>query len=147
MEDHKDKDQKGSKDGQDRSINIGSAVNVQNITGDNVQVSFVIGQQIITNQDFVNALEKLKEIFESAQIDSTAAKAMENAMSEADAELKESNPDKDKIGQALERAVTIAKGASNIKELLTLAAPLIKEAAGWLGAAGANLLSMVQSIL
>lgn len=146
MEENKDKDQKGSKDRQDRSINIGSAVNVQNITGDNVQVSFVVGQQIITNQDFVSALDKLKEIFESAKIDPSESQAMETAMAEAEAELKESKPDKGKIGRALERAVTIAKGASNIKELLTLAAPLIKEAAGWLGAAGASLLSMVQSI-
>lgn len=143
MEDNKDKDQKGSKDGQNRSVHIGKAVNVQIASGDNAQVSFVAGQQIITNLDFVNALEKLKEIFASAQIDSTAAQAMENAMSEAEAELKESNPDKGRIGQALEKAVTIAKGASNIKELLILAAPLIKEAAGWLGAAGANLLSML----
>jgi len=143
MEDNKDKDQKGSKDGQDRSVHIGSAVNVQNITGDNVQVSFVIGQQIISNQDFLSALDKLKEIFESAKIDPSESQAMETAMSEAEAELKESSPDKGRIGQALEKAVTIAKGASNIKELLILAAPLIKEAAGWLGAAGANLLSML----
>ena len=143
MEDHKDKDQKGSKDGQDRSVHIGKAGNVQIVTGDNAQVKNVISQQIITNLDFVNALEKLKEIFASAQIDSTAAQAIENAMSEAETELKESNPDKGRIGQALEKAVTIAKGASNIKELLILAAPLIKEAAVWLGAAGANLLAFL----
>lgn len=143
MEDKKNQDQTGSKDRQDRSVHIGSADKVQIVSGDNAKVTFVVGQQIITIQDFENALEKLREIFASAQIDSTAAQAMNNAMSEAEAELKESNPDKGRIGQALEKTVTIAKGASNIKELLTLAAPLIKEAAVWLGVAGAKLLAFL----
>ena len=142
----KDPEDSTHKDKQDRSVHIGHAVNVQVISGDNAEVTTVIdGQQVvITTQDVVEALRKVKGILAAAEVDSTKQKEIQAAVSEAEAEMAKDKPEKGRIGQALEKAVTLAKGATNAKELIALAGPVLSKAAAWLGDAGAGLLTMLK---
>lgn len=143
---NKNPEDSNHKDKQDRSVHIGQAVNVQNIVGDNAKVTMVVdGQQVvITTQDVVEALAKVKGILAAAEVDSVRQKEMDLAVAEAEAEMAKDKPEKSKVGQALEKAVTIAKGATNAKELIALATPLLYTAAGWLGDAGAGLLDLLK---
>lgn len=141
----KDSEDSNHKDKQDRSVHIDHADKVQVISGDNAVVHTVFdGQQVvITTQDVIKALKEVKEIFSSAEVDSIKRKEMEDAVSEAEAELTKDQPEKSRIGQALEKAVTLAKGATNAKELIALAGPVLGKAAAWLGDAGTGLLALL----
>lgn len=135
-----------SKNQQDRSVHIGSAKNVQINSGDDMTVNTVFqGQQVvITKQEVIKALKEVNEILATAELDSNQQKELEEALAEAEAEALKDKPEKGKISQVLEKAVTIAKGAANAKELLVLAVPVVQKVALWLGDAGSNILSMLK---
>jgi flagellin-like hook-associated protein FlgL len=58
---------------------------------------------------------------------------VENALTEAEQELKRTNPDRDEVGVALERAISYAKRATKFSATVAALKPHIERAATWLG--------------
>ena len=78
-----------------------------------------------------------------SQIDSQDRKKIENAFSDADDELTKPEPDKDKIGRALDRALDYAKKADGFASNIEALKPHVTNVAAWLGSNWYKLLGVV----
>lgn len=78
-----------------------------------------------------------------AAIESLDRNKIANAMSDAEDELTKSEPNKDEVGQAVQRALSYAKSAEGFAKAVNTLKPHVNEVAGWLGQAWHSIASLV----
>ncbi len=77
------------------------------------------------------------------QLESPDRRKIVNAVDDAQEELKKPNPDKDEVGQALDRALGYAEKANGFAEAMDKLRPHVEKAASWLGEHWYKLLPIV----
>lgn len=130
---------------QNRSVSIGrDAIGNVIQTGDNNNAAVRFQQATLTEPESVNIqaeLAALKAVL--SQLDTPDRRKIENAMSDAEEELKKSDPDKDEVGQALDRALNYATKANGFAEAIDKLRPHVEKAAAWLGQNWHKILAVV----
>jgi hypothetical protein len=130
---------------QNRSISIGRDVIGSLIqTGDNNIASVQFQQAALPEPESVNIqteLAALKAVL--SRLDTPDRRKIENAISDAEEELKKPDPDKDEVGQALDRALNYATKANGFAEAIDKLRPHVEKAAGWLGQNWHKILAVV----
>ena len=121
--------------GGDRSVNIGGNVTGSSIvTGDDNVVQTTYQQVTLPPPDSVDISAELRDLREAlAGLDSPDRRKIENALGDAEDELAKSDPDKDEVGNAVDRALKYASKAQGFAEVAEKLAPHVKNAAAWLG--------------
>ena len=129
----------------DRSINIGGNAASSIIqTGDNNSVVVNFQQACLPQPESVNIQEELAALrIILGQLETLDQRKIVNAIEDAEEELKKSDPDKNEIGQALNRALNYAQKANGFTEAIDKLRPHVEAAAGWLGKHSYKLLSLV----
>lgn len=128
-----------------RSVSIGGNVTGSVVqTGDGNVASADFQQASLPQPETVNisaeivALRKLL-----TQLESADKRKIENALEDAEEELQKPEPDKDEVGQALDRALSYAEKANGFAESIDKLHPHVEKAAGWLGQNWYKLLAVV----
>jgi tRNA splicing ligase len=120
---------------QNRSISIGrDAIGNVIQTGDNNTAAVQFQQATLPQPESINMqaeLIALKAVL--SQLDTPDRRKIENAISDAEEELKKSDPDKDEVGQALDRALNYATKANGFAEAIDKLRPHVEKTAAWLG--------------
>ncbi|MEO0984220.1 MAG: hypothetical protein AAFY20_01580 [Cyanobacteria bacterium J06639_14] len=119
----------------DRSVHIGSSVSGSVIqTGDQNTASIQFQQASLPQPKTVDIgleITALKTLL--SQLASPDKRKIENALEDAEDELQKLEPDKDEVGQALDRALKYAERANGFAEAMDKLRPHVEKAAGWLG--------------
>lgn len=125
-----------------RSVSIGGAANKSIIvTGDRNKVVQTIKRVSVPPPESVDMKAELAALRALlAQLSAPDARKIDNAVGDAEDELRRPQPDKDEVGKALDRAITYAQKAEGFGEAAEKLVPHIVNVAGWLGTAGAMLL-------
>jgi CHAT domain len=130
---------------QNRNVSIGGSVTGSVIqTGDGNTASVQVQPAALPQPqtvDMVSVLEALQTIL--TQLESPDSRKIANAVDDANAELKKPQPDKDEVGQALDRALNYAKKANGFAEAIDKLRPQVEKAAAWLGENWYKLLALV----
>lgn len=131
---------------QNRSVSIGgSMTNGAIITGDSNTASIQVQQAALPQLESVNIqaeLIVLREVL--AQLQAPDQRKIERALEDAEEELKKPEPNKDEVGQALERALNYAQKANGFAEAINKLRPHVEKAAVWLGEHWHKLLPLVR---
>jgi len=119
------------------SINIGgNATGNVIIAGDKNRAALYSEQVALPPEVNINAeLAALREVLSKLQ--SPDQLKIDNAMSEAEAELQKKEPDKDEVGKALERALDYSKKAGTFSQIIQNLQPHVIGAGRGLGRTGA----------
>ncbi len=134
-----------NKGGQNRSVSIGG-----NVTGSAIQT----GDKNTANINFqpvslpapasVNIQAELNALSEIvAKLESSDRRKIDNAFEDAQEELNKPQPDKDEVGQALDRALKYATKAEGFASAIAKLQPHLAKTTAWLGDNWHKLLSLV----
>jgi hypothetical protein len=136
---------KKSTEASDRSINVGRDAIASNlITGDNNTASANYQRITLPPANSVNMQQEVAKLRESLTgIKSDDSIKIDNALSDADSEIKKPKPDKSEVGSAIERVLKYAKAAVGFEELAEKLKPQVINVAAWLGANWHSLLGYV----
>ena len=134
-----------SKSGSDRSVHIGGDANGNVIqTGDRNVASVHYQHATLPPPESVNIQTELIALRAAlSQLNAPDHRKIDNAFSDAEDELAQSDPDKDEIGKALERALGYAKKAEDFTESIATLKPHLTNATSWLGSNWHKLLAVV----
>jgi hypothetical protein len=129
----------------DRSVSVGrDAIGNNIITGDKNKASLHYQQITLPSPSTVNIQQELASLRESlAAVKSEDATKIQNALSDAESELKKPKPDKSEVGGAIERVLKYAKAALGFEEVAEKLKPQIINITAWLGANWHSLLGYV----
>jgi phage-related minor tail protein len=118
-----------------RSVSVGgNAIGAIIQTGDSNQASLNFQSVPLPDPQSVDIQATLSAIRDTlSQLDSSDRKKIDNALSEAEDELKKPQPDKDEVGQALDRAVKYAEKANGFAVAVEKLKPHVTNAVSWLG--------------
>ena len=138
----KNNDNQGS---QNRSVSIGGSVTGSAIqTGDydtaNInyqQVSLPAPESVDIQAEFT----ALREII--TKLETSDSRKIENAFEDAQEEIKKPQPDKDEVGEALNRALKYAKKAEGFASVVEKLQPHLTKTTAWLGDNWHKLLGLV----
>ncbi|AFZ56187.1 CHAT domain-containing protein [Anabaena cylindrica FACHB-243] len=134
-----------NKSGQNRSVSIGGSVTGGAvITGDSNTANINFQQVSLPAPASVNIeaeLNALREIL--AKLETSDRRKIDNAFEEAQEELNKPQPDKDEMGNALNRALKYAKKAGEFASVIAKLQPHLTKITAWLGADWHDLLSLV----
>ncbi len=109
-------------------------------TGDQNLIS--AGLSSTTNSETVDVAGVLRSVREIlATLQTADSRKIENALSDAEVEIAKPVPDREEVGQSLQRVLTYAKNASRFGEIAATLAPHIQRLAFWLGDGWAHLAS------
>ena len=133
-----------NKGGQNRSVSIGgNAAGSAIITGDSSTANINF-QQVIPTPAGVNIqveLNALREIL--AKLETSDRRKIDNAFADAQEELNKPQPDKDEVGDALNRALKYAQKAEGFADAIAHLQPHLAKTTAWLGDNRHELLSFV----
>jgi hypothetical protein len=130
---------------QNRSVSIGGSVTGGAIvTGDHNVTQITFTQTTLPDKETVDIKSAVSEVADLlGQLQSPDGKKIRRALADVEDELSESEPDREEIGAALNRALKYAKDAEGFAELTTkLKAPMPK-VVSWLGDEWEKLLTVV----
>jgi len=131
---------------QNRSISIGgNVVGSAAIPGDSNITTVHYQQAALPSQESVDIhaeLNALRDVL--ITLNTGDRRKIDNAIADAEEELKKPQPDKDEVGQALGRALGYAQKAQGFAESMDKLRPHVEKAAGWLGENWYKLLSLVK---
>jgi hypothetical protein len=129
----------------DRSISVGrDAISSNLITGDHNKASAHYERITLPPPNSVNMQQELVKLRESLTgLNSEDSTKIQNALSDAESELKKPKPDKSEVGGAIERVLKYAKEAVGFGELAEKLKPQVINVAAWLGANWHSLLGYV----
>ncbi len=134
-----------NKGGQNRSVSIGgNATGSAIITGDSSTANVNFQQVSLPAPASVNIqaeLNALREIL--AKLETSDRRKIDNAFADAQEELNKPQPDKDEIGDALNRALKYAKKAEGFADAIAKLQPHLAKTTAWLGDNWHKLLSLV----
>ncbi len=120
---------------QNRSVSIaGSVTGSAIVTGDRNTVSVQWQQATLPEAatvDMAAELVALREVLLSLETPDRGK--IERALADAEEEAQKPEPDKDEVGQALDRAITYATKANGFAEAVEKLTPHVQRAAAWLG--------------
>ena len=123
-----------NKGGQNRSVSIGgNATGSAILTGDSSTANINF-QQVIPTPAGVNIqaeLNALREIL--AKLETSDRRKIDNAFADVQEELNKPQPDKDEVGDALNRALKYAKKAEGFAEAIAHLQPHLAKITAWLG--------------
>lgn len=128
-----------------RSVSVGGSVNNGIITtGDNNTSSINVQQATLPQPESVNIQAELTALRSMLlQLQAPDQKKIERAFEDVEEELKKPNPDKDEVGQALDRAINYAQKANGFAEAIDKLRPHVEKSAAWLGENWHKLLPLV----
>lgn len=131
--------------GQNRSVSIGGSVTGGAIiTGDSNTANINFQQVTLPAPITVNIqaeLNALREIL--AKLETSDRRKIDNAFADAQEELNKPQPDKDEVGDTLNRALKYAKKAEGFASAIAKLQPHLTKITAWLGANWHSLLSLV----
>ena len=134
-----------NKGGQNRSVSIGGSVTGSAIqTGDSNTANINFQPVNLPASASVNIqaeLNALREIL--AKLESSDRRKIDNAFEDAQEELNKPQPDKDEVGQALDRALKYANQAEGFASAIAKLQPHLTKTTAWLGENWHKLLSLV----
>ncbi len=134
-----------NKDGQNRSVSVGGNVSGSSIqTGDH-NIANVQFQPITLptpeSVDIRAELDTLHEIL--AKLETFDRRKIDNAFADAQEKVNKSQPDKNEVGKALDRALDYAKKAEGFTHVAEKLKPHLTKTTAWLGENWHKLLSTV----
>ena len=128
-----------------RSVSIGgNATGAVIVTGDQNVVTAKIKLVTLPPPETVNIaaeIQALREVL--AGLDAPDARKIRNAFEDLDEELAKPKPDKDEVGQALQRALGYAEKVAGFADKVEALAPRVVNAVSWLGKNWHKLLAAV----
>jgi hypothetical protein len=130
----------------DRSVSAGRDMvgNVVTSGDGNTVTANVAVQMTLPDPKSVNILSALSEIrMQLEKMSGENANKVRRALDDATEEANKSNPDKDQIGESVNRAIDLVKKGGALAEDLAQLLPHIKGIASWLGAKWHNLISAI----
>ncbi|MCC5617843.1 CHAT domain-containing protein [Nostoc sp. CHAB 5836] len=134
-----------NKGGQNRSVSIGGSVTGSAIqTGESNTANINFQQVSLPAPATVNIeaeINALREIL--AKLETPDRRKIDNAFEDAQEELNKPQPDKDEVGDALNRALKYANKAEGFASAIAKLQPHLTKITAWLGANWHNLLSLV----
>jgi hypothetical protein len=132
-------------DSSNRSISIGGAVSGSVVqTGDhNITTLTTTTLPPPESVDMNAVVQQLRAMIGQLQLEPKQQLIAKNALDEAELEVKSPQPDKDSLGESLTRAVGVLSKANDVAAQLSKLAPIVVQAAAWLGPHAATLLSLV----
>ena len=113
-------------------------------SGDNNTIAVTFQAASLPEPTSVNIkaeIDALRQIL--APLASPDQRKLDNALADIDDELAKPQPDKDEVGQALDRAMTYAQRASGFAEAIAQLRPHVERTAAWLGKNWYKLLAFV----
>lgn len=134
---------------QNRLVSIGGNVTGSAIaTGDGNTVSVQYQQAALPSPESVDMQAELKALREAlANLQTPDRRKIDNALDEAEDELKKPQPNKDEVGKAVDRALDYAKKADGFTEAIEKIKPRVEKAAAWLGENWYKILGVVNLIV
>jgi len=130
----------------DRSVSIGGNVVGSAVqTGDQNTASIQFQQTTLPPADRVDMraeLSALRAVL--VQLETLDRRKIENALTDAEEELKKPQPNKDEVGQALERALNYAQKTAGFASAIDKLQPPVTKVAAWLGENWYKLLGIVR---
>jgi hypothetical protein len=134
-----------NKGGQNRSVSIGGNVTGGAIiTGDSSNANINFQQVSLPAPATVNIeaeINALREIM--VKLETTDRRKIDNAFADAQEELNKPQPDKDEVGDALNRALKYANKAEGFASTMAKLQPHLTKITAWLGANWHELLNIV----
>ncbi|MBE9211773.1 CHAT domain-containing protein [Plectonema cf. radiosum LEGE 06105] len=134
-----------NKSGQNRSVSIGGSVTGSAIqTGDydsaniNYQQVSLPAPETVNIQAEINSLRKI-----IGKLETSDRRKIENAFEDVQEEIKKPQPDKDEVGEALNRALKYAKKAEGFASVVEKLQPHLSKTTAWLGDNWHKLLGLV----
>jgi len=128
-----------------RSVSVGgNAIGSVFVTGDQNVVTAKIEQVTLPPPETVDIaaeIQALREVL--AGLDAPDARKIRNAFEDVDDELAKPKPNKDEVGQALERALGYAAKVEGFADKVESLAPRVVNAVSWLGENWHKLLAVV----
>jgi len=138
----KNNDNQGS---QNRSVSIGGSVTGSAIqTGDYDSANIDFQQISLPEPETVNIqaeLNSLREII--SKLETSDRRKIDNAFEDAQEEINKPQPDKDEVGEALNRALKYAKKAEGFAGAIEKLQPRLSKITAWLGDNWHKLLGLV----
>jgi hypothetical protein len=129
----------------DRSVSIGGNAKGNVIQTGDANVATISHQQVTLpppeSVDIQSELAAIRELL--AGINQTESRKIGNAISDAEDEATREAPNRDEVGQALERALDYAQKTSEFASVVETLAPHVINACGWLGKNWYRLLGVV----
>ncbi len=134
-----------NKGGQDRSVSVGGSVTGSAIqTGDSNTANINFQQVSLPAPASVNIQAELNALREHlAKLETSDRRKIDNAFEDAQEELNKPQPDKDEVGQALDRALKYAKKAEGFASVIEKLQPHLTKTTAWLGENWHKLLTLV----
>ncbi len=128
-----------------RSVSVGgNAIGSVIVTGDQNVVSAKITQVTLPAPETVDMAAEIRALREVlACLDTPDASKIRRAFGDVDDELAKPKPDKDEVGQALERALGYAEKVEGFADKVESLAPRVVNAVSWLGGNWHKLLAVV----
>lgn len=128
-----------------RSVHIGgNAEQSVIVTGDHARIEYqATNLPAASEVDIGRELAAVRELLAALELSAKDRKKVQNALEEADDEAAEASPDRDAVGEALERALTVARKAEQLGEKAEKLAPHVSRAVGWLGENWHRLLGLI----
>ncbi len=129
----------------DRSVKVGGGVTGSVIqTGDRNQATVTYAKTTLPAPEAVDIKHEIAALRGVLAEFAGGDKALiDHALGEVDLHLAKAEPEKDRVGQALERALDYASKADGFAEKIDKLAPHVKNAAAWLGRNWHKLLGFV----
>lgn len=127
------------------SVSVGGSVTDSVIqTGDENIATVQFQQAALPQPESVNIQAEVAALRELLlQLKAPDQRKIERAFEDVEEELEKPEPDKDEIGQALDRAVNYAKKANRFAEAIDKLRPHVEKLTAWLGQNWHKLLSLV----
>jgi len=124
-----------------RSVRIGGDVSRSNIVvGDHSTATYHEGGDAPGSDVDVRAeLAAIREVLASLEAPERERAKIDHALDEAEADAAEAEPDRDEVGDALDRAVKYASKTAGFADAIDRLRPHLKNVAGWLGTYGPHL--------
>jgi hypothetical protein len=130
---------------QNRSVSIGGSVTGSAIqTGDSNTATINYQQVSLPAPESVNIqaeFNSLREIIE--KLETSDRRKIDNAFEDVQEEIKKPQPDKDEVGEALNRALKYAKKAEGFASVVEKLQPHLSKTTAWLGDNWHKLLGLV----
>lgn len=127
------------------SVSVGGSVTDSVIQTGNENIATVQFQKAaLPQRENVNIQAEVAALRELLlQLQTPDQRKIERAFEDVEEELEKPEPDKDEIGQALDRAVNYAQKANGFAEAINKLRPHIEKLVAWLGGNWYKLLSLV----
>ncbi|AKG23223.1 CHAT domain-containing protein [Calothrix sp. 336/3] len=134
-----------NKGGQNRSVSVGNNVTGGAIiTGNNSTANINFQQASLPAPASVNIEAEINNLLEIiAKLETPDRRKIDNAFADVQEELNKPQPDRDEVGDALNRALKYAKKAEGFASTIGRLQPHLTKITAWLGADWHDLLSVI----